>query len=86
MQLLNPTDTPADSPLEGRIGTLRERLGGAFDAARRGLLARVREVTAAFRRHIRANSLVRIHQGRISVGIEVDDIGLGRLDPADIGA
>ena len=86
MQLLNPTDTPADSPHKGRFGILRDRFGGAFDATRRGLVERVRELTAALRRHLRANSLVRVHRDRISIGIEVEDIGLGRLEPADVGA
>ena len=85
MQLLKPTDTPADSPLEGQLRALRDRMSGAFDAARRGLLERVRGASAAVRRTIRANSLVRIHRGRISVGIHVEDIDFGRLEPADVG-
>ncbi len=86
MQFPKPTDTPIDSPREGLFDVLRARIGGAFDAARRSLAERARGLTEALRRHIRANSLVRIHRDRISVGIEVEDIGLGRLDPADVGA
>lgn len=86
MQFHPSTDTPADSPLSGHNGAIRDRIDGALDAARRGLLERARGIGTALRRHIRANSLVRLHDNRISVGIEVGDIGLGRLEPADIGA
>lgn len=86
MQLLKPTDTLPDSPPRGQLTILRDRLFGAFDAARRGFIERRRGLTEALGRHLRANSLVRVRRDRISIGIEVGDLGLERLEPADVGA
>ncbi len=86
MQLLTPTDTPTDSPLQGRSELLGRHLGAAFDAARRGLLQRLRMLRSALRRQVRANSLLHVRNGRLAVGIDVGDIGLGRLEPTDVGA
>jgi len=86
MQLRTPTDTPLDSPLKGHYDRLDRRLVTAFDAARRGLLHRLRALRTAVQRQVRANSLVHLRDGRVSFGIDVDDIGLGRVEPADVGA
>lgn len=86
MQFQTPTDTPIDTPQKGQHALLQRGLSGAFDAARRDLLGRLRALRAALRRQVRANSLIHLDRGRVSVGIDVGDIGLGRLEPTDVGA
>lgn len=86
MALLKPTDTPADTPNMGHVDALTRRVLGVFDAARRQLAARSRVLKTTLRRQVRANSLIRVRRGRISIGIEVGDLGLGPLDSSDVGA
>lgn len=86
MQLLNPKNPRNRSPLEGRSAPLGRRLVLALDAARRAVTENLRGLREAVRRQVRANSLVHLRDGRLSVGIDVGDIGLGRIEPADVGA
>jgi hypothetical protein len=86
MQLLTSTDTPADSPLKGRSDRLDQAVFAVFDAARRGLVQRLGDLRSALQRQVRANSLIHLRNGRVSVGVDVGDIGLGRIEPADVGA
>jgi len=86
MQFQTPTDTLIDTPQEGQYVLSERGLSETFDAARRGLLDRLRALRSTLRRQVRANSLIHFDRGHVSVGIDVGDIGLGRLEPTDVGA
>ena len=82
MQPLNLTDSPPDSPLRGYVRYGRELYQRTFDALRRA----ANDLSSSAHRTAQANSLVRFRQARISVGIDVGEIGLERLEPGDVGA
>ncbi|MAQ15870.1 MAG: hypothetical protein CMN30_13885 [Sandaracinus sp.] len=81
MKFLKTTDDTTDSPLDGQISPLDALLNGVRDATRRA-----NDALTQTARRWSSQSLVRYRDRRISVGIDVGQLGLDRLEPQDVGA